>query len=88
MDELSVFDRTRDHGPAKMRNRKVHVVGADEPHSGASTDTLQPAHAHEADDHANDDKADKDEVVYGKTPDGKSESTHLQTTRLIVELVD
>ena len=74
MDDLAVFDRKNDRNAANMRNRKVHIVGGDEPASGTSTDTLQPATTQADDAHAHDD-ADKDEVVYGKTPDGKSEPT-------------
>lgn len=70
-DDLDVFDRTHDSTTTKIRNRKVKVVGAaptskDLDSSGGSTDTLQPQQQQPEED-------DKDEVVYGRTPDGKSE---------------
>jgi hypothetical protein len=72
MDDLDVFDRKHDHPESKMRNRKVHIAGRDDANSGASSDTLhQPELANQADDHVS--QSDKEEVVYGKTPDGKSE---------------
>ncbi|KAL7413484.1 phospholipid methyltransferase-domain-containing protein [Mrakia frigida] len=68
-DDLDVFDRTHDSTTTKIRNRKVKVVGAaptskDLDSSGGSTDTLQPQQQQPEED-------DKDEVVYGRTPDGK-----------------
>lgn len=70
-DDLDVFDRTHDSASAspKIRNRKVKIVGDGsglDSASGGSTDTLQPKLEPQEED-------DKDEVVYGKTPDGKSE---------------
>lgn len=75
MDDFDVFERKNDSSSTEtnLRNRKVQVAGAsDALDSSSSTDTLQPRLT--ALDQQDD---DKNEVVYGRTHDGKSELVSL-----------